>query len=118
MKRYLLAALATMMLVACDPGSTGAISTPAPADYADLTVADERAAIAAEATYQAVSTLGTRLALTGLIDRQKFKALDAKAYDALLLVRAACGTGNASGLVDALAQFNAAIAAVRDFAKE
>lgn len=118
MKRYLLAAMATMMLVACNPGSTGIISSPAPAGYADLTVADEQAAIGAEASYLAASMFGTMLVQSGSLDKARFKAIDAHAFRALQLVRAAYTAGNATGLKQALDQFKPALAALQHLNQE
>lgn len=84
----------------------------APAEIADTTVADEKAAIGFELAYTAASRAGASLAKAGLIDPDKFVALDARAYTALLAVRAAYRTGNARDLSSAVTELETAIRAI------
>lgn len=102
--RLAVAALLVTPLPACQ--------TLAPVEVADTTVADEKAAIGFELAYTAASRAGTALARAGIIDPDRWVALDARAYTALLAVRAAYRTGNARDLASAVVEFEAAVDAI------
>lgn len=102
--RLAIAALLVAPLPAC--------ATLAPVAVADRTTVDEKAAIGFELAYTAASRAGTSLARAGIIDPAEFVALDARAYAALLSVRAAYRTGNARDIASAAAELEAAIGAM------
>lgn len=102
-------------VVGCKQGPEGIASTPA--EVADTTKVDEQAALGAEVLYTTASTLGNTLSRAGAIDRAKFQALDAKAYDYLLAVRAAYKAGNSGGFVEALSHLNDVVGQIRDLNK-
>lgn len=102
--RLAIAALLVTPLPACQ--------TFAPATVTDRTVADEKAAIGFELAYTASSRAGTSLARAGIIDADRWVALDARAYSALLAIRAAYRSGNSADIASAIAEFEAASAAV------
>jgi hypothetical protein len=81
-----------------------------PADVASKTTLDERLGIGATIGYTAASRLGTALARAGLIDKTRFKALDAKGYAAITAVKAAYDAGNATSYTAAIDRVNAAVA--------
>lgn len=113
MFRKSFAAAALMMAGLSTVGCAALSSISAPADLASSTALDEKAAIMAETSYATASILGTRLAQVGLIDRERFKAADARAYAALQAVRAAYQAGNSREFGQALDQANAAIGAIK-----
>lgn len=76
---------------------------PAPATVADASKLDERLGIGAEVAYTTAAKLGTALARARLIDVVHFKALDKKAYSALLITREAYKAGNAKSYADGVA---------------
>lgn len=88
-------------------GTTSACSTlpasPVAATGAARASLDEKLGIGAEVAYTTATKLGTALAKAGLVDRAKFKALDNKAYSALLVTREAYKAGNAKSYADGVA---------------
>lgn len=115
-----LAALAVLVLFAavaagCS-GPAGVASTPA--EVAASTKVDEQAAIGAEVLYTTASTFGNTLSRAGLINRERFQQLDAKAYKALLLVRSAYRAGNADSFAVALAELNNLAKQIRDLKEQ
>lgn len=111
MRKYLIALAASAMLPAC------ATMPLAPADVANATVLDEKAAIAAEAGYTATSILGNRLSRLGIIPRPAFQALDAKGYAAIQAVRIAYNASNATSYAKALEDAKAATVAIGELVK-
>lgn len=109
--RKIVLALA-LALGACNGAPVGVPS--APAEVANQTKVDEQAALGAEVLYTTASTFGNTLSRTGVVDRVKFQALDARAYNALLIVRNAYRAGNSADFVSGLAQLNALVAEIRD----
>lgn len=107
--------LAALALVAALPGCAGQ-SIPPPMAAADQTVIDEKASILAETAYTGASRLGFVAAKSGLIDRERFKALDARAYAALGVVRTAYRTGNAAGFDVAVRELNTILAQINALA--
>lgn len=101
-------------------GTAGSVAGPVldatvpgkPADVADKTTLDERLAIGATVSYTAASRLGTALASAGLIDKERFKALDRQGYAAVLAVKAAYDAGNATSYTVAIDRVNATVAAI------
>lgn len=109
--RGLLLAAAALALGACVP------SLPeSPGSVANQTRLDEQARIAAGLAYVTASTLGNRLSRAGLIDRQRFQALDAAAFSALQRVREAYAAGNAASYTAALAQLHSLISGINALA--
>lgn len=88
-----------------------------PVAVADKTLLDEKIGIAATVGYTAASTLGNRLSRLGVIDRAQFQALDQKGYAAVLAIRAAYLTGNATNYASAIEQAKAATAAIGGLVK-
>ena len=110
MKRLILAACAALALTGC----TTLTSAPtSPADVAETTVLDERAATAAELAYKAARLAGEMAVDAGLIEGERatqVAALDNKAFAALGRVRTAYRAGNAASYTAALEEFNLTIA--------
>lgn len=86
---------------------TGIASVPpAPVAVADRTVLDEQAALSVELAYQAATVAVGAAADAGILrgdNALKAAAIDKKAYQAVLKVRAAYDAGNATGYGAALA---------------
>jgi hypothetical protein len=83
-----------------------------PADVMNGTTLDEKAGLIVTRSYTVASRLGTQAARGGMIDRDGFKAADARAYAAVQAVRAAYLTANATSYADAINQAYAAIGAM------
>jgi hypothetical protein len=121
--RALPAILAALALTGCMGGNLGvgtaidAAVPVKPADVADQTTLDERIGIVATLGYTAASRMGTALASAGLIDKARFKALDAQGYAAVLALKAAYDTGNAGSYSDAIARANAAVAGMKSLVR-
>lgn len=77
-----------------------------------IDTASTRAAIAADASYEAASKFGQDLVSLHKLDEAKFRELDGKAYTALLAVRAARATGAAPDRATATANLGIALAAI------
>jgi hypothetical protein len=102
MRRFALL-LALAPLAACHVSS--------PSDVAQSTVLDEKAGIAAETLYTAASKVGQNLVAAGRMSRETYRALDQRAYTALLVTRAAYRAGNAASYNAAMIEeINAAYA--------
>lgn len=111
MKRILaLALVASLSACALTP-------PPAPVDVADKTALDEQAGITATVAYTAASRLGLALARAGIIDKAKFKALDARGYAAVLAIKAAYDAGNSASYFAAIEQAKAATAQISALVK-
>lgn len=102
--------LATLPLTAC----TGLLE---PRTAAQATLADEKAKNGAELAYQTATKLGRLLAQNNIIDKEKFKSLDNRAYSALLAVRDAYRAGNSTTLALAVAELERAVLQINDLAK-
>lgn len=102
---------ASMALASC------AAHIPSPSTVANATVLDEDLGIGAEVAYTTAAKLGTALAKGGVIDREQFKAADARAYRALLALRAAYRAGNATNYLSAAAEVYATVAEIRALVK-
>lgn len=111
MRKLLLALAICAALPAC------ATMPLAPADVANATVLDEKVGIAATVGYTAASTLGNRLSRLGVIPRAQFQALDQRGYDAVIAIRAAYLTGNATSYFEAVEQAKTATAAIGGLVK-
>jgi hypothetical protein len=105
-------AMACLTLPAC---STLSQIPPSPASAAQTTVLDEQAALGVEMAYQAAA-LSLRTGLrAGLIKGDtatKARAADAKAYTAVLAVRAAYDAANATDYGEALARARESVGAL------
>lgn len=118
--RLILLSAALLSLPACAMNSATGAAGPVldatvptkPADVANKTTLDERLAIGATVSYTAASRLGTALATAGLIDKARFKALDAQGYAAVQAVKAAYDAGNATSYTAAIDRVNATVAAI------
>ena len=108
--RKLIAAALLLALPAC-------ATLPGPAVVADRTVLDERIGIAATVGYTAASTLGNRIWPKGSAGRPAFQALDQRGYDAVIALRAAYLTGNATSYIQAIERAKAATAAIGELVK-
>lgn len=100
--KLILAAFCLTPLVACTPVTS-------PSNVSQGTVIDEKAALGAELAYTTSAKLGLALVQAGLIDKEKFKAANDKAYAALLIVRQAYKTANAANFDYAITQLYAAV---------
>ena len=102
-------------LILALPGcSLGALMQP-PATYANATVLDDKIALAIELGYQATAQailLANDLRPFSPELRDRVKAADRKAYEAVLAVRAAYRAGNANSYAMAAAEAQAAVAAL------
>lgn len=107
--RYLMPLALALALSAC---AAVPAELPAPARAAGKTVIDEKAAILAETAYAGASRLGAVAARSGLINKDRFKALDARAFAALGVVRSAYNAGNASDFGVAVIELNATLAQI------
>lgn len=74
--------------------------------------ASTQAAIGANATYTAASRFGQDMVALGKLDVTTYKALDNRAYTALLAVRAAQKAASAADIATTTVQMSAAIAAL------
>lgn len=86
-----------------------------PVTVADRTVLDEKAAIAAETAYRLSARAAALAIKAGIVSGPsvaRIGELDRQAYAALTALRAAYRAGNATGYVEAFAQFNRAVLAV------
>ena len=102
--------IAAAVLSASLPGCS---TIPAsPATVSDRTILDERVGIGAELAYTTATKLGTVLATAGLIDKEKFKALDRDAYTSLRAVRAGYQAGNAKVYADSITRVQEAVRAI------
>lgn len=110
--RKILALALLASLPGCAALGAGPVSIPAPIDLTDRTTLDEKAAISAEVTYTAASRLGVALVRAGVLDTERFKALDNKAWLALRAVRSAYASGTAPEYAMAIAKFNDAANAI------
>lgn len=93
--------------------SADAAGVPAPVTYADRTTLDEKAAIGAETTFTLAAKGATLAIKTGLVSEPativRIGEIRGKAYAALLKVRAAYRTGNATSYSAAFREFETAI---------
>lgn len=108
--------LLPVMLVfsGCTPGSVSAIPA-APVVAADQTVLDERAMIAAEQSYLAVGAAIEAATSAGILKgaaASRVERLDALAMEAVVALRAAYDTGNATSFGEALARAKSTIAQI------
>lgn len=71
-----------------------------------------QAVVAADATYVAASKFGETMVKLGKLDKTRFKDLDNRAYAALLAVRAARNSANATDVTTATANLSTAVAAL------
>ena len=112
--RKLFVLLAPLALAACN-GFVGLPPLPAnPAEVADRTVLDERAAIAVESAYRAAGLALEAAVDAGVLvgpDAAKAAELERRAYRAVQAVRAAYDTGNATDYAAALTTAREAVAA-------
>ena len=90
---------AAASLCACAPAGSAIGGLPAaPAEIADATVADEKAALTVEIAYQAAALTVKAMAQNNIImgtSAERIAALDRAAYDAVKAARAAYDAGNA-----------------------
>lgn len=100
---------AALVLALCTPLHACETFADGPKAVADTSVADERAVIALELAYTSATRAGTTLARAGIIDAERFKELDRKAYTALQAVRAAYRAGNSDGYALAVTELETAI---------
>lgn len=77
-----------------------------------LQSASTQAAIGANATYTAASRFGQDMVALGKLDVATYKALDNRAYTALLAVRAAQKAASATDIATATVQLSVAIGAL------
>jgi hypothetical protein len=120
MRRLILMSALLLTLPACGVTTGAGMAGPVldatvptkPVDVADKTTLDERLATGATVSYTAASRLGTALASAGLIDKARFKALDAQGYAAVLAVKAAYDASNAASYAAAIDRVNAAVAGI------
>jgi hypothetical protein len=126
MKRLALILAATLALTGCTAGqaihSAGTVAaatadtvgTPPPVTYADRTTLDEKGAIGAETTFTLAAKGATLAIRAGLVSEPatvvRIGQVRAKAYAALLKVRAAYRLGNATSYSAAFREFETAIA--------
>lgn len=114
MKRFAFALFAPLALAACSFAGVESVP-PNPADVADRTILDERAALGVELAYRAAG-IALELAVDAGALRGEHAAtaatLERRAYSAVLAVRAAYDTGNATTYANALDKARAAVAAV------
>lgn len=104
-------------LAALSLGLTGCATMPgglpSPASVADRTTIDEQAGITVTLAYTAAARAATLAIQTGLVRDPatiaQIKALDTRAYNAVLAMRAAYTAANSSGYASALVQANGAI---------
>jgi hypothetical protein len=108
--------LAALSLCACAaPASTIGGLPAAPAEIADATVVDEKAALSVEIAYQAAALSVKAMAQTNIImgtPAEKIAALDRAAYRAVRAARAAYDAGNADSYREAEAIARKHIAAL------
>lgn len=107
------------LLLALPSCNLGALMQP-PATHANATVLDEKLAIGAELSYQAVTqAVLSANAVRPFSDsaKERIKAADRKAYEALVAVRAAYRAGNASSYSMAAAEAQSAVAALLEAIK-
>lgn len=108
--------LAVAALAACalpGPLSSPTASVPPPAELANRTELDERAALGVELAYSAFVTAAELAVDAGVLrgeNATRVAALDARAYQALAVARAAYDTGNAETYSSALLNARTAIA--------
>lgn len=105
-------ALALAALTACNLPDVGSVPA-SPGAVADKTSLDERAAFAAELAYEAFRTAAEVGVDAGLIKGERAVAIaniDSRAYQALMVARAAYEAGNAESYASALSNARAAIA--------
>lgn len=126
MKRILFPLFAALALTACTAGqavhsagtvaaaTADAVGAPAPVTYADRTTLDEKGAIGAETTFTLAAKGATLAIRTGLVSEPttivKIGEVRAKAYAALIKVRASYRLGNATSYSAAFREFETAIA--------
>lgn len=109
MRKLILAAALALSLPACTTIPT------APVDVANQTVVDEQAALSVELAYQAAALAVTTAAKVGALKGEnaaKAAELDNKAYSAVLAVRRAYDTGNATSYAAAASTARSDIAAL------
>jgi hypothetical protein len=107
MRRIIIAA-AALALAGCETPQIPA----SPADAANQTILDERAALGAELAYKAARTAVEVAVDAGIIKGEgaaRVAAYDNRAYSALQSARAAYRTANASSYAAALTEAHAAI---------
>lgn len=101
---YLIAAaVSALSLSACANSALGGLPA-APAEIADATVIDEKAALSVEIAYQAVALSVKAMAQTNIIlgtSAEQIAALDRAAYNAVKAARAAYDAGNADSYLQA-----------------
>lgn len=91
----------------------GCSMLPAPETASSRTTLDERGALGAEQSYQALARLilaRNKLSPYSPAQLERIKALDARAYSAVQAVRAAYRAGNATNYLSAIADAKTAIA--------
>lgn len=101
--------VSSLGLVSCETVPTG------PRDVADQTILDERAALAVELAYRAAGTALEIAVDAGALTGENAAAaarLENRAYTAVLAVRAAYDTGNASTYAEAVDSAQRAVSAV------
>lgn len=115
MKKIALASLAALALSGCGLMSALLPLPPAPATAANKIVLDEQVALSVEFAYQAAASSIGAFADAGLLTGDKARRaaeIDRKAYRAVLAVRAAYDTGNATSYGAAAVTARAEIAAL------
>lgn len=120
MRKVIFGLAALAALSGCVPAlaTVGGIASGGPRLAAERTVIDEQAAMGAELAYASATMLGRPLAMVGLIDRERFKALDNAAFAALGRVRAAYDAGNAASFKAGFAELKAAVKDINALAGE
>lgn len=107
-KLFLCLAVLSLPLAACTP----AVTSTAPATYANTTSADEFTATTAELAYKSWRIAATTLAQTGLIKGPtagRVAKLDNQLYAALVIVEKAYAGANATSIGDAVGKFNSVL---------
>lgn len=112
---------ASLLLSACAGPLAAVPAMPgSPADMADRTTLDERAALSVEAAYAAARATAELAADAGWVNgdtASRLLAADERAYAAVQAVRAAYDAGNAASYSDLARQALPAIAGLLDAAK-